>query len=119
MRQNSSGTRKNILRCYSGNATRQVSYVVAKIPLQYSPNGFFFFFFFFLRSPDIACHRSGIPGILEEEPDGCCNYEFDEDRRTAPDVCGHGYIPLNHWGHVFTRIGLTINNNYETEFVLF
>ena len=28
------------------------------------------------------------------------------DGRTAPDVCGHGSIPLSHSGNVVTRIGL-------------
>ena len=36
--------------------------------------------------------------IPEEEPDGCCSFDIDGDRRTAPDVCGHGYVPLTHSG---------------------
>ena len=32
--------------------------------------------------------------------------KHDEDGRTAPDVCGHGSIPLSHSGNVVTRIGL-------------
>ena len=28
------------------------------------------------------------------------------DGRTAPDVCGHGSVPLSHSGNVVTRIGL-------------
>ena len=34
------------------------------------------------------------------------HYKHDEDGRTAPDVCGHGSIPLSHSGNVVTRIGL-------------
>ena len=28
----------------------------------------------------------------------CYNYDFDEERRTALDECGHGYVPLSHSG---------------------
>ena len=34
------------------------------------------------------------------------HYKHDEDGRTAPDVRGHGSIPLSHSWNVVTRIGL-------------
>ena len=34
----------------------------------------------------------------EEEPDGCCNFDIEKDRRTAPGVSGRGYVPLSHSG---------------------
>ena len=46
----------------------------------------------------------------EEEPDDCCNYDFDQDRRTAPGVCCHGYVPLSHSGT--RRYENWTNSNY-------
>ena len=37
------------------------------------------------------------------------HYKHDEDKRTAPDVCGHGSVPLSHSGNVVTRTGLLTN----------
>ena len=34
------------------------------------------------------------------------NFKHDEDGRTAPDVRGHGSLPLRHSSNVVTRIGL-------------
>ena len=34
------------------------------------------------------------------------HYKHNEDRRTAPGVCGNGSVPLSHSGNVFTRIGI-------------
>ena len=47
----------------------------------------------FGRSLDDACHVVAFP---KEEPDDCCYYDFDEDKHTAPVVCGHHYVPLSH-----------------------
>ena len=46
----------------------------------------------------------------EEQPDDCCNNDFDEDRSTTPRVCGHGNEPLSQSGtrHYENR---TNNNN--------
>ena len=44
----------------------------------------------FKRSLDAACQGVVLP---EEEPDDCCNYDFDEDRGTAPGVRGHCFVP--------------------------
>ena len=33
------------------------------------------------------------------------HYKHNEDRRTAPGVCGNGSVPLSHSGNVVTRIG--------------
>ena len=57
---------------------------------------------------NVACRTVVLP---EEEPDACCNYGFDVDRRMALGMCGHGYVPLRHLGtrwYVGTR--LTTNN---------
>ena len=34
------------------------------------------------------------------------HYKYNEDGRTAPGVCGNGYVPLSHSGNVVTRIGI-------------
>ena len=34
------------------------------------------------------------------------HYKHNEDRRTAPGVCGNGSVPLSHSGDVVTRIGI-------------
>ena len=34
------------------------------------------------------------------------HYKQNEDRRTAPGVCGNGSVPLSHSGNVVTRIGI-------------
>ena len=34
------------------------------------------------------------------------HYKYNEDRRTAPDVCGNGSVPLSHSENVVTRIGI-------------
>ena len=34
------------------------------------------------------------------------HYKHNEDGRTAPGVCGNGYVPLSHSGNVVTRIGI-------------
>ena len=34
------------------------------------------------------------------------HYKHNEDRRTAPAVCGNGSVPLNHSGNIVTRIGI-------------
>ena len=34
------------------------------------------------------------------------HYIHDEDRCTAPGVCGNGFVPLSHSGNVITRIGI-------------
>ena len=34
------------------------------------------------------------------------HYKHNEDRRTAPGVCGNGSVPLSHSGNVVTRIGI-------------
>ena len=34
------------------------------------------------------------------------HYTHNEDRRTAPGVCGNGSVPLSHSGNVVTRIGI-------------
>ena len=33
------------------------------------------------------------------------HYKHNEDGRTAPGVCGNGFVPLSHSGNVITRIG--------------
>ena len=38
---------------------------------------------------------------------------YNEDRRTAPGVCGNGPVPLSHSGNVVTRI--EIHTSSETE----
>ena len=41
------------------------------------------------------------------------HYKHDEDGRTAPDVCGHGSIPLSHSGriglHTYLNCQITVN----------
>ena len=34
------------------------------------------------------------------------HYKHNEDRRTAPGVCGNGSVPLSHSGNVVTRTGI-------------
>ena len=34
------------------------------------------------------------------------HYKHNEDGRTAPGVCGNGFVPLSHSGNVVTRIGI-------------
>ena len=34
----------------------------------------------------------------EEELNGCYNFDIVGNRRTAPGVCGHGYVPVSHSG---------------------
>ena len=34
------------------------------------------------------------------------HYKHNEDRRTAPGVCGNGSVPLSRSGNVATRIGI-------------
>ena len=34
------------------------------------------------------------------------HYKHNEDRRTAPGVCGNGFVPLSHSGNVVTRMGI-------------
>ena len=34
------------------------------------------------------------------------HYKHNEDRHTAPGVCGNGSVPLSHSGNVVTRIGM-------------
>ena len=34
------------------------------------------------------------------------HYKHNDDGRTAPGVCGIGFVPLNHSGNVVTRIGI-------------
>ena len=34
------------------------------------------------------------------------HYKHNEDRRTAPGVCGNGSVLLSHSGNVITRIGI-------------
>ena len=34
------------------------------------------------------------------------HYKHIVDGRTAPGVCGNGYVPLSHSGNVVTRIGI-------------
>ena len=34
------------------------------------------------------------------------HYKHNEDRRTAPGVCGNGFVSLSHSGNVVTRIGI-------------
>ena len=34
------------------------------------------------------------------------HYKHNEDGRTAPGVCGVGFVPLSHSGNVVTRIGI-------------
>ena len=34
------------------------------------------------------------------------HYKHNEDRRTAPGVCGNGFVLLSHSGNVVTRIGI-------------
>ena len=36
-----------------------------------------------------------------------------EDGRTAPGVCGNGFIPLSHTGNVVTRIGIYTHRDSE------
>ena len=38
--------------------------------------------------------------------------KHNEEGRTAPDVCGNGYIPLSHSGNVVTRIGIHTYNTF-------
>ena len=38
------------------------------------------------------------------------HYKHNEDGRTAPGVCGNGYVPLSHSGNVVTRIGIHTHN---------
>ena len=49
------------------------------------------------------------------------HYKHDEDGRTAPDVRGHGSVPLSHSGNVIKRIGLhthTYGGNYSVSFII-
>ena len=41
------------------------------------------------------------------------HYKHNEDRRTAPGVCGNGSVPLSHSGNVVTRIGIHTHIQYE------
>ena len=34
------------------------------------------------------------------------HYKHNEDGRTAPGVCGNGFVPLSHSGNVITRTGI-------------
>ena len=34
------------------------------------------------------------------------HYKHNEDRCTAPGVCGNGSVPLSHSGNIVTRIGI-------------
>ena len=34
------------------------------------------------------------------------HYKHNEDGRTAPGVCGDGFVPLSHSGNVVMRIGI-------------
>ena len=34
------------------------------------------------------------------------HYAHNKDGRTAPGVCGNGFVPLSHSGNVVTRIGI-------------
>ena len=34
------------------------------------------------------------------------HYKHNEDGRTAPGVCGNGFVPLSHSGNVVSRIGI-------------
>ena len=43
------------------------------------------------------------------------NTKHNEDGRTAPGVCGDGFVPLSHSGNVVTRMGIhthiAVNNS--------
>ena len=45
------------------------------------------------------------------------HYKHNEDGRTAPGVCGNGFIPLRHSGNVVTRMALLeypmLHTNYQ------
>ena len=36
------------------------------------------------------------------------HYKLNEDGRTAPGVCGNGFVPLSHSENIVTRIGIHI-----------
>ena len=49
------------------------------------------------------------------------HHKHNEDRCTAPIVCGNGSILLSHWGNVVTRIGIHIhqlNLNIGTRYLI-
>ena len=41
------------------------------------------------------------------------HYKHNEDRRTAPGVCGNGSVPQSHSGNVVTRIGIHTHRVYD------
>ena len=43
------------------------------------------------------------------------NLDIDVDRRRAPDVCGHGSVPLSHSESVVTKIRLQQQQKGEGE----
>ena len=45
-------------------------------------------------------------------------YKHNEDGRTAPGVCGNGFVPLNHSGNVVTRIGIHTHTSSSVSFCL-
>ena len=47
------------------------------------------------------------------------HYKHNEDRRTAPGVCGNGSVPLSHSGNVVTRIGTHTHYFSARSFVFF
>ena len=47
------------------------------------------------------------------------HYKHNEDGRTAPGVCGNGYVPLSHSGNVVTRIGIHTSMVHEKKPVHF
>ena len=42
------------------------------------------------------------------------HYKHNEDGRTAPGVCGNGFVPLSHSGNVVTRIGIHTHTHTYT-----
>ena len=47
------------------------------------------------------------------------HYKHNEDGRTAPGVCGNGYVhvPLSHSGNVVTRIGIHTHTHSFSMFI--
>ena len=42
------------------------------------------------------------------------HYKHNEDGRTAPGVCGNGFVPLSHSGNAVTRIGIHTHTHTHT-----
>ena len=59
--------------------------------------------------PWLQCHwTSAVVSALSNRQNCACekHYKHNEDRHTAPCVCGNGSVPLSHSGNIVKRIGL-------------